>query len=81
MGRLGGSRPAGARGLKHSIRDDLADDYASRPAGARGLKHSGRQISVYLVHVAPRRGAWIETFWTANIRLSGTRRAPQGRVD
>ena len=34
----------------------------SRPAGARGLKHWIQAPDEKFKQVAPRRGAWIETF-------------------
>ncbi len=56
------SRPAWARGLKPKIQT-LNNDHAwSRPAWARGLKRillSGRRSCD---RVAPRVGAWIETY-------------------
>jgi len=56
------SRPAGARGLKQKINLGISYCHMSRPAGARGLKLSLSCTLKYTVSVAPRRGAWIETF-------------------
>jgi len=55
------SRPARARGLKHTIFRVTVSILMSRPARARGLKlnHAAR-LELFVV-VAPRAGAWIET--------------------
>ena len=52
---------------------------ASRPARARGLKHDAIALAESS-KVAPRAGAWIETFAElATAHAAG--RAPRGRVD
>jgi len=56
------SRPAGARGLKHARLERDGRLAGSRPAGARGLKLDSLQPFYDRIHVAPRRGAWIETY-------------------
>ena len=56
------SRPAWARGLKLLLLLRRNKCRSSRPAWARGLKHVPLACSYALTQVAPRVGAWIETF-------------------
>src|SRR5208337_1422317 len=57
------SRPARARGLKRFDPTAALTHTASRPARARGLKRTGRGTKGSGDRlVAPRAGAWIETF-------------------
>ncbi len=58
---------------------EQANFFESRPAWARGLKLQDEQHGTH-VKVAPRVGAWIETF-PERIISGFTRRAPRGRVD
>ena len=53
----------------------------SRPTRARGLKRDGRTIQRRHAQVAPHAGAWIETRSTWSGPISGSGRAPRGRVD
>ena len=68
------SRPARARGLKHN-------EAPRRPCNARGLKHRQHVVFGWIVDVAPRAGAWIETCDSNHSRRVQPRRAPRGRVD
>jgi len=53
----------------------------SRPAWARGLKRAESGKKGGETTVAPRMGAWIETYGTIICRSLDNRRAPHGRVD
>jgi len=56
------SRPAWARGLKLILIDIISLFKLSRPAWARGLKRLIDTQRFNMIFVAPRVGAWIETF-------------------
>ena len=56
------SRPVWARGLKQKIFIMYYEAIMSRPVWARGLKRCLLVIKSLEVSVAPRVGAWIETF-------------------
>jgi len=53
---------AQGRGLKLSFSVFLAPRKLSPLAQGRGLKQSNGSIQFYIIKVAPRAGAWIETF-------------------
>ena len=54
---------------------------ASRPVRARGLK-LGYALAEHMAReVAPRAGAWIETFCAGKVETRLSSRAPCGRVD
>ncbi len=75
------SRPARARGLKLVC---LAPSWlhdVSRPARARGLKLHILILVISRSKVAPRAGAWIETFSWTFYKFATLSRAPRGRVD
>ena len=57
-----GSHPAGVRGLKHLLPTVIAVRTVSHPAGVRGLKRARPKSGGPGDMVAPRRGAWIETY-------------------
>jgi len=79
--QLVASRPARARGLKPVPLSLLNQGLPSRPARARGLKLIlFRNVNVSS-HVAPRAGAWIETWPKSAAASPAKRRAPRGRVD
>jgi len=58
------SHPAGVRGLKQQRACLSRPWLASHPAGVRGLKRLCYVYRLAGIHVAPRRGAWIETYIT-----------------
>ena len=53
----------------------------SHPVRVRGLKQGQMQQLDYMVKVAPRAGAWIETFFLKVFLLLKLRRTPCGCVD
>ena len=65
------SRPVRARGLKHIHRDMVGIHCLSRPVRARGLKLEIARLNTAHLDVAPRAGAWIETYkdWARCIAL------------
>jgi len=74
------SRPARARGLKLLRIFPVVRRDESRPARARGLKHRVRDRILQEAQVAPRAGAWIETYDKTDL-IAKKGRAPRGRVD
>ncbi len=56
------SRPVWARGLKRLHWNNQSLSHMSRPVWARGLKQERNRTCRRTIRVAPRVGAWIETF-------------------
>ena len=56
------SHPVWVRGLKHSISKNSPLPHLSHPVWVRGLKHLFKIRQFYGRLVAPRVGAWIETY-------------------
>ena len=75
------SRPVWARGLKPHGLGYCPATFMSRPVWARGLKPRVDANTCEARHVAPRVGAWIETFVLFETKDSCKSRAPCGRVD
>ena len=50
------------RGLKPCLKRPLISIYPSHPVWVRGLKHAKYGFTLEIATVAPRVGAWIETF-------------------
>ena len=73
------SHPAGVRGLKPAEEcGGCALASSSHPAGVRGLKHNEEPETELQEIVAPRRGAWIETFVSIVPRFTVVRSHPAG---
>ena len=56
------------------------EEKKSHPAGVRGLKLGGQATAPFLIGVAPRRGAWVETMIAEEVDVTIGGRTPQGCV-
>ena len=75
------SPPVRGRGLKRYYRVFNVEQCESPPVRGRGLKRWNKRLLFCCLLVAPRAGAWIETFLSPDLRRRGERRPPCGGVD
>ena len=75
------SHPVGVRGLKQLAKRYKDGDITSHPVGVRGLKQNAAGSGAAGAIVAPRGGAWIETFTLLTCRGLFLSRTPWGCVD
>jgi len=59
------SLPVRERGLKQAMLKLYVEAWGSLPVRERGLKQFVQAHTIRIVKVAPRAGAWIETFFFA----------------
>ena len=75
------SLPVRERGLKLANQDGRHVRKVSLPVRERGLKRCMRRYPSRGLCVAPRAGAWIETYGVHEKVTSSSRRSPCGSVD
>ena len=63
------SHPVWVRGLKQCTRGGLEFGLRSHPVWVRGLKLNRLEALVARQHVAPRVGAWIETYYLSHCHV------------
>ena len=79
--KLAKSLPAWERGLKRKREGYLILPGVSLPAWERGLKQTLQTNTIRTKNVAPRVGAWIETFPVELGHVYVAGRSPRGSVD